>query len=738
MKTSSSRTDSLQELARRKPELEELAEDYSWCVDRRGSAVQQRQRENHDARYNVWNGQSSDGRKWVPQKGQKEVLPFKGASDMRPGLIDAYINEDVARLMVIWRRNRIMASPTETNDIALANRLTHLLRWLFYSQMKEAPREAELGANWLLERGQVVFCTWWQRQWMNGMDSVDLETIVGRAMKAQQFVDAGVMPPEMTMQMLDDAVKAPEAILDPAREAEAVQIFLRYYTDVKPDRAKRAVADLRQNGFARFPRPYLKKNRPVVGARAFHEEVFISPEADDFDDNCRSVHERELLSEAVLRERVLSNNWDEAWVDEVVEKQRGNVDQRFLGAARQRLAKSTAGISRLETEKLYEIIHTTRRVADEDGVLAYEYTVWHKGMVTRSTRRQREECYGLHTILEYNHGELPYVLITRERRSRVIEDQRGYAEGAPATWQNLIKGEFDQRIDAASLSTFPPYHYPPGQAPSAWGPGVGIETNRKTDYGFFEGPKYNPGSLEIQKSVRELSDQYFGRVLADGRNQQGATALQQNLADQWMAGWGRIGTQALQLLQQYGPDEIYYRVIGTDKAQPLTASREEIQGQFDVSISFNVQMLDPEYVKTFFDMVDKAMSWDISGRMDHDELVLVGLELWDPNIAERVMKPAERASQDELDDEAVQLTRMASGFAAKDVQRGQAYQLRQQWLENTIMQNRDMAERYGADAGFKERVDNHLKQLKHQIEQYGVNAEMGRLGGRPEGSPTET
>ncbi len=726
----------LQELSRATPKLAELAEDYAWCVERRGSAIQSRQRENHDQRYNVWAGQSSDGRKWTPKKGQKEVLPFPGASDMRPGLIDTFINEDVARLMTVWRRNRILCTPTETNDHALANRLTHLLRWLFYTQMKEAPREAKLAANWMLERGQTVLCCWWQRQTMMGLDSVDLETLVTRAMQARQFLDAGMLPPGMEEAVLLDAAAAPEAVLDPSREDEAVQIFLRYYTDVKPARAKQAVRDLRTLGHAQFPRPYFKKNRPVVGARAFHEEVFISPEADDFDDSCRSVHERELLSEAALRERIISHGWDKEWVNEVVSKQKGNVDARFLNAARTRWASTTGGISQLQTEKLYEITHTIRRTADDDGVMSLEYTVWHKDMVTRSTRRGRADAYGWHGLLEYDHGDLPYTLVTRERRSRVIEDQRGYGE-IGGTWQNLIKGELDQRIDAASVTTFPPYFYPVGQAPSAWGPGVGVETNRPTDYGFFKGPERTSGSLEIQKSVREIANQYFGRELEDGRNRLFAGAVQQDLADEWMSGWGRVGAQALQLLQQYAPDDLYYRVIGTNQAQSLHTTREEIQGQFDVSISFNVQMLDPEYVKTFFDMVDKAMSWDLSGRLDHDELVQVALETWDPNVAERTMKPAERASQDEVDDEATQLTRMSSGFAAKDVQRGQAYQLRLDWLENTIVNNPDVANRYGQDAGFKDRVDNRVKQLRHQIEQYGINAQMGRLGGRPESAPTE-
>jgi hypothetical protein len=362
-------------------------------------------------------------------------------------------------------------------------------------------------------------------------------------------------------------------------------------------------------------------------------------------------------------------------------------------------------------------------------VLQIEYTCWHKDMTKRSTRRRREESYAYHSILNYDHGDLPYTLITREQRSRLIEDQRGYGE-IGRTWQNLIKGELDQRIDASSLKTFPPYFHPLGQAPSAWGPGVGIETNRPEGYGFFEGPAYNQGSLEIQKSVRENSDEYFGRVLADGRNQIGAAAIQQNLADKWMAGWGKIGSQSLQLMQQFGPDQIYYRVIGTDKARPLQTTRDEIQGQFDVAVSFNVQMLDSDYVKMFFEMTDKAMSWDVSGRVDRDEMVQIAFELWDPNLAERVMKPGEQAAEQEIADEQAVLTKLASGVPV-DVKPGQAYQMRLDYVTNTVTKSKKLSEQYAKEEDVRELLDNHVKELQHQIEQQGVNKDYGRLGGRP-------
>lgn len=149
-----------------------------------------------------------------------------------------------------------------------------------------------------------------------------------------------------------------------------------------------------------------------------------------------------------------------------------------------------------------------------------------------------------------------------------------------------------------------------------------------------------------------------------------------------------------------------------------------------MGISFNVQMLDTEYVKTFFEMVDRAMQWDISGRMDRDELVQIGLETWDPNIAERVMKPGEQAAEQEIADEQRVLTSLMSGVPV-DVKPGQAYQLRLDYVQNTLAKNKKLQKTYGEDEDVRELVDNHIKELEHQIEQQSVNKDYGRLGGRP-------
>ena len=728
------RDDKLKELAPTgaQPDLAALREDYDWCVARRDNSMFARQKINYETRHCIWPGQTADGRKWNPTSGAKDVWPWPGASDARVHLVDNYIIEDVASLMTIWRRNKIICTPTESNDQRTATQQTHLLRWLVYTQMRELPEEARLAANLLTERGAFVPYTCWVREMRLTYDEVDVDAVATRAQSAAQQLAihqmTGQMPGEWTELQALGAVELAANLLT-GEEGRLTELFQEWFPDVTPARCRKAVRDLREKGHARFVRPYVFKNRPCVWALAPNEDVFLPEDAPTIA-QAQGIHYRELLTEAALRERVVGSNYDQGFVDEVIERMRGVVTNEFENRLNLRVRRQTgAGLGgRTSTERLFEVIHSYRQLADGEGVLGIYYTCWHPGLVANSSRRQTETTCAYHGLLNYDHGEYPFGLVQRERKDRILANARGYGEIA-STWQNQIKSEWDQRIDAGSLNTNPPMRHPPGRPPEQWGPGTKLGA-RDGDYGFLEGPKLTPHSREIIMDVKEHADQYFGRQLPGGRNVVGAQAIQQDLADVWMGGWGGVYTQVLQLEQQFGPDEIYYRVIGTDKARPLHATREEIQGQFDVQISFNTKLLDAEYVKTVFEFIDHALQWDVGARIDRDEIVQFGFDVIDPNLGERVLKPGEEASAAEAEDERTVLAKMATGLAT-DVKPGQAWKLRAETLEASIQKSQEMMRRFQNDPGFRAMVQERLKQLNHQVQQYTVNAQTGRLGGKP-------
>jgi len=678
-------------------DVAQLRQNFLWAVQRRDASIFSRNKVNYDTRNCLWRGQTTDGRKHRKNYGT-DVFPWEGASDARVPLVDKYINEDVSLLMVLWARMRTMVSGVETNDAQFASRMTNFLRWMKYTQMDEAFDEAILLANYLFERGNAVLGVYWCRQTQLAYEEIDMETVTALAMQAGENGD-------------EELAELPVLIMDPERIEDALTLAEAAYPDVNRSRLRKVIEDLRTTGVAKFPRPYMIKDRPEFVAFCPNEDFFIPPEATDLQ-KASALWRRELLTESALRERVKSHGWSEAWVNEMIETQRGRMSFETTDYTYQR-RQNYAGL--LETQNLFEVVHAYRRLSDAEGVPGIYYTVFNPGV---------PDIYAFHDLLNYAHGQYPFVHCQRERRSRWIDDSRGYGEIA-STWQAQIKTEWDSRIDRSSIATLPPSYHPPGEAPSAWGPGVKVPTVRPDTYGFMPTPAYDPGSREVQDTVRNFADEYFGRQT---REEDAVTPaqLRQHISNVWMNVWKRADTQMLQLCQQFMPDDFYYRVVGSNKGQTIHASRDEIQGKFDLVISYNTQDLDPEYVAQKFALLERALAMDVNGIIDRDEALAFVFDLIDPNSGERLLKPAESAAQSEIEDEQTVFAKLSAGVPV-DIKPGQSYQLRLKVLQNIMAQNKTAQERYQQDETFREVVDKRVKQLQFQLQQR-ENAIIGRMG----------
>lgn len=697
------------ELATAEPDLTALRDEFLYAVQRRDRNVFNRQRLNHEARYCVWPNQSRDGKKWTAADGKKP-FPWPGASDARVALADKYINEDVAFLMVVSERMRVLVNGTESNDAAFAHRSTNLLRWMKQTQMEELPRERRLGANFMLERGSVVFGVFWDRQQQLGYEVIDLETIKGMA---SQLMMAAAQGEELT-DIQEIITHLPGLVMDAAMEKQAAEVLKLVFPTVRPARLRQAVRELREDSTTRLPRPYLIRDRPTVVSLAPNEDVFIPPDTTELR-LARGIYRRELVSETQLEDRHQTHGWRKDWIAEMIRTQRGRMSLEFDAQALRTSQRLTSS-GLLHTEKLFEVVHAFERRHDEDGVPGIYYTCFNPHVGSE---------YASHGLLDYDHGEYPFIHIERESRSRLLDDARGYGEVA-YTWQQQIKTQWDARVDRASLATLPPSYYPSGMPPDKWGPGVQIPTVSPEDYGFLDIPKYDAGSQEVEESVRRFADEYFGRPV-DEQNMVQSQTMRQELANNWMDGMRRIDTQIFKLCQQFLPEEIHFRVVGSSQAKPLHASREEIQGGFDVSIGFNVGDMDNEVVTAKLGLIEKALMMDTTGRVDRNNALDVIFELIDPNIGERILKPALEASQAEIEDEQTIFAKLMAGVDVDVKPEGQAYDLRLQVLENIFTTNPLAVQSYEGNERVREVVDKRVKQLKFQLQQR-ENAVIGRLG----------
>jgi hypothetical protein len=695
--------DIYEELASERPDIEALSARFDEVTRDRDENVFARAKRNYDTRYTYWAGQTDDGKRHARRKGE-DVFPFDGAADHRVPAVDMFIREDAAKLMLAWRRMKVSVAGTEANDTDFATRMTQLLRWVKYTQMTESRREMRLLCNWLLERGSVVLGVFWKRETQLGYQTLTLDEIGAMAQAGAADGQAGPM------------AQFSQMVVDPLMEEAAAAMIAGAFPSLKPARARRVVRELRTAGRAEFPVPYLRHNRPEMAALLPNEDIFLPPEATDLQ-GASEIFRREVLTETQLRERVTGAGWDEDWVNAVVENQRGSFSNNTRTLALPRTLNGIGQLGRgVKTTQLFEVIHAYTRRADEDGVPGIFYTVFHPN---------EKERAAWHGLLNYEHGEYPFVHFETESRSRMLDDARGYGERA-ATLQQAIKVQWDARTDRTSVATFPPMFHPPNLPPERWGPGVKIGTNRREQYGFAEIPRWDPGSKEIEQTMWEFLHRYFGRAVSEF-NAAEAGALQQELVENFMAACAVVDTQILKLCQQLMPEEFYYRVVGSAKAQTVHATRAEIQGAFDLSVNYSAADANPEVVTAKIGLVAQMIQqWNVGSVVDFNELMQYGFELLDPNLGERVLRPSAEASQAEVDGADTDFAKIFAGIPA-EARPGQNYELRLQRTQQNLEQNTVAQGRLAQDAKFKEDLEAYVKQLQFQIEQR-QNAAIGVKG----------
>ena len=607
-------------------------------------------------------------------------------------------------LMTSLRSMRVTASPTESGDAKRAFLVSNLMRWMMDNQMDEFFHEAELAANYYCENGMSVISVLWQKETNAAYKQIDMETI-------NQW--AAEQPPE------SPASQLPAMILDPELETEAMAISRDLLGGTLKDKAmRRMLKDLRKDGYAVYTDAELTKNRPEVKALRVGEDFFFPPDTTDIQ-SARRLYWRQFMTAEQLKDAKEQKGWDAAWVKDVLDRAEGMSNAEWGGSA-QRGRGTRPGVPDLDTRKLYEVVHAFERRCDENGVPGIYYIV----LCPHYTTNDRgEDMVGREELLNYGHGKYPFVALRREHLSRRLDDSRGYGEIA-ATWQSQIKTEWDSRTDRCYLATMPPLMHPVGRAPSKWGPGVMVPRMRPDDYQYADMPKIDSGSKEVEQTVQLMADRYFGRPIGQ-ENQFYSRMRQQGMVAKWLKYWSEVCGQCFQLVQQFMDDEIYFRVVGSRQAEPIRVGRDEIQGQYDVQLNYNVANLDMELVKEKLNLLKMAVEFDVNGVVDRTTAMEVLFEFIDPQLGERLLKPEEQASQQEIDDERTAFAQISAG-ADVDIKPGQAHQLRLGELRR-LSESETARGALQGDPSFQERLVKRVKQHEHQLVQ-AQNAQIGRLG----------
>ena len=638
-------------------------------------------RNNYDDRRNFWPGKSKDLRKHG-----SDAFPWEGASDMEAHTIDERITRLVSLFMSSLSRANVRAFPVESGDIERSRVVSSFLKWMTNSgYIPRFKQEMELGANYLLERGLLITYVGWNREDRSYLQRLSLEQI-------------GQIAPDLA-----------EMIINESEDDMVVSQLQQAFNGVTAKRAKKALKSLRKTGFAELPVVRRQVDAPNIKTLAPDGDFFFPSYVTD-PQRAPYCFWRTYYTAQELENKVLTDGWDEEFVDKVIEDFRG-VSINSVEREQEGRRSITQTDDVYEAEELIEIVHGFQRLIDpEDGSEGIYETVFHK---------LEDELYAKHELLN-GYEDYPVVVTKFSEDSKRLYDTISVASLLRGI-QNQVKIERDARIDRASISTLPPLMHPVGQAPTDWGPGRFVPYRRKDEIHFADTPKSVDlqGSIEIETTLQAQADRIMG--LDEGN--QISQVRKQFLVDKFLSHAAEVLRMSFRCFQRFGPDAIFFRVTGVPDPQEF--SKGDPDENFDIMVTYDVLNSDPDTQENKLKQMVQLISLDRNGRINTDILLDVLAGSVDPVLADAVLQPTEVAQDKVIKDVTDDLTKIHAGIEMPARPNGGqiAMQLIQQYTQQP-----DIAQRLQTDQGFAQRLQKYMAQYEFAQAQQVNATQYGQYG----------
>ena len=646
-------------------------------------------RTSYDDRRNFWVGKSRDLRKHGA-----DAFPWEGASDMESHVIDERITRLVSLFMASLMRANVRAFPVAIDDVGRAKVVSNFLKWMVKSgYIPRFQREMELGANYLLERGVLITYVGWQREDRRFLQKLTMDQVTSIA-------------PELA-----------ESLMQGYGDTEMIQLIQQFFPGMNEKKAKSAVADLKKKGIAEFPVVRRQVNAPDIKTLSPDGDFFFPSYVTD-PQRAPFCFWRTFYTPQELQNKVITDGWNESFVEYVIEHYRG-VSGDTIERDSSTSPVSTVGVydSAQTAEELIEIIHGYQRLIDpEDNSEAIYETVFHRNFSSDSGIDAQN--YAKFEILN-GYEDYPIVVTRLSEDNKRLYDTPTIPSILRGI-QNQVKLEGDSRVDRNSFSPLPPLMHPKGQAPTDYGPGRFIPYRRKGDIEFAPTPPSPSGSVEIEATLEAQADRLVG-LDPDVSSQ----VRKQFLVDKFLNHSAEVLRQAYRCFQRFGPDEVFFRVTGSPDVEVMDKGNPD--ENFDILVTYDVLNNDPETQEKKLGQFIQLIQMDRNGRIDIDRLLELSASAIDPVLADGMILPAEKNTEDVMKNITDDLTKIYAGIEMPA--RPNGAQMAVQIISQYVQQP-DIRQRLEQDEGFRNRIEKYGQQYTFQMQQT-QNAEIGRIGTAP-------
>lgn len=690
--------------ANRKPDLKVLLEEYERSAYH-GTMVSKMSWAD-DVRYARWPGQTDDGKKhsWARPEGDP-AFPFEGASDVRVRLVDRLIRDQKALLMTAFNSSTLKVGGTEINDTMAASSATNLMRWLVETKLKaELQREAELVADNMLNYGWTCAQITWDRRLGTRMQTMTMDELYA----AQEQ--------EIAMTGSSETSNLIAAIRQPEKEDYAVELIKTMLPQMKTKDLRKFIRSMREEGQGELEEIYVQKNLPRVTALKPYDEVCFPPETSDLQ-QARVIFRRQYMTEVELRSMIKNAGWSAEFVDAAA-KTGGN---HYYFNDPNLVPTTTMLNSNIQRgDNLVEIVWAYYRQLDENDIPSIYYTVFSPNVGT--------ELYAIQEMLNYAHGEYPFVALRFEMTRRQVTESRGIPE-ISKTEQDEIKAMHDSFRDRVALEVMPAVKVVKRVgALNRIAPGQVLPVSTKDDYTFMEPPQGKAElAIAVIKQVETNLGNFYGFMVGEEIDPNKVRMMQQLQVNNWLQFWTQVYKQLFSLCLQFMPEEEVVRITGA----PLKQNMSEIHSEYDFNVRFDVRDTDPEFVmEKLKAIVETVVPLDSGGVIDRNKLVKLVVEAISPDAARELVIDQTTASQKLYKDVMNDVGMMMLGNEALYVENDPAAQSKLAYLQEILQKNPKASSAAQSDRIFQILLENYTKNLQMSVEQQ-KNKTIGRIGVTP-------
>ena len=653
-----------------------------------------------DQRMCRWEGQSDDGKKHEEYL-DHEPFPFEGASDVRNRLIDNTINQLVTLLVTSWQRATIRVSGVETNDGGMASAAQTLMQWIVQNKIRaELEREAELWAQFTLQFGWSAVHIGWDRKMSKRDDIIRMEDLIAAAQQGNGLLAQAVQSIQST----------------PDSDLGIMMIEQSLLCDKKE--AKRIAKNLSTQGWSEYQQPYVLRNLPTVSALKPFDEIAFPPETVDIQD-ARVIFRRTFMSEVQFRSLGTADNWDKDFMDAAVNtagKTGYLQDSQIIPLI------NTVPNAIEKAHNLIEVVYSYAKQLDESGKVAIYYTVFCPTV--------EEHLYGKHEILDYAHGEYPFVEFRRERLRRSIVESRGVPE-ILFTDQEELKAQHDAIRDRTAIEVMPPLMVKNRLASQTRiGPGQLLPVRSADEYAYLQGPSGTPATAfnlmdRVEMKVAYMFGLYHPNIVPTQTQM-----TQQFLVNNYFNAWSQVYKQLFSLTIQYLPKEEVERVTGV----PLQVDTTDLHQMFDFMVKFDIREHDTDYVLEKLKAINQfVLPMDTAGAIDRNKLIRKLVEAIAPETAPDILIDQQTATQKQYKEVQSDLALMMLGLEAQYTENDPQAGAKMQAVQDIMQKNPKAQQMAQGDPVFQALLQNYSKNLQMSMTQQ-KNAQIGRTGVSPVGA----